>query len=558
MFLRLLSFVPLIWGLNHYFYSAVIPGDLGDARFNMYILEHGFRWLSGQDASFWSAPFFYPATDVVAYSDNLLGSLPIYAIFREFHMNREASFQMWNITVFILNYLASYWVMRRLGVSLWGTMAGSYVFTFGLPVMGQVGHAQLFARFMVPIGIYYWLKFLETRYLKDWSLALVALLWQIYLGIYTGYFLGMAFVLISVCRWYILRPPSLPNAPFLKKLSRVGLEVFLALKNMLSNLKNPTVRPFILALGIFVGGLVPLGIAYGTVEVEMGGRSWGEISSQLPHIASFFRAPQSQVYGSIMNWGQNLPLSGEHMIFVGIIPFLCLVLFPLWIRRRYEDANYLTLKILWLAVVVFSICTLDVCGISLYWFIAHLPGVNAIRGVTRFSLVMLFPVALIMSTMLSHMLEAVHQIISHRIPALGKLIFLVSLGVVSLVVIDQLSDFPSYPKKETFERVQHLKDEIREAMVRQGLNLERIVVWSNPSESQFPFSQIDTMLASQDLGIPTVNGYSGNVPSGYPLDLFFLVKDKKCNALREWVNRHQESFSKKAILVVGDPCSNVK
>ena len=34
-----------------------IPGDLGDARFNNYILEHGHRYLTGEVSSFWDAPF---------------------------------------------------------------------------------------------------------------------------------------------------------------------------------------------------------------------------------------------------------------------------------------------------------------------------------------------------------------------------------------------------------------------------------------------------------------------------------------------------------------------
>ena len=50
------SFVLLfIIGLFGYLLPAVglftmIPGDLGDARFNSVVLEHGFQWLTGQVA----------------------------------------------------------------------------------------------------------------------------------------------------------------------------------------------------------------------------------------------------------------------------------------------------------------------------------------------------------------------------------------------------------------------------------------------------------------------------------------------------------------------------
>lgn len=34
-----------------------IPGDLGDARLNSYILEHGYKYLTGQAPSYWNAGF---------------------------------------------------------------------------------------------------------------------------------------------------------------------------------------------------------------------------------------------------------------------------------------------------------------------------------------------------------------------------------------------------------------------------------------------------------------------------------------------------------------------
>src|SRR5271166_5510507 len=41
-----------------------LPGDQYDAHFNLYVLEHGWQWLSGIQPSFWNAPFFYPEPNV--------------------------------------------------------------------------------------------------------------------------------------------------------------------------------------------------------------------------------------------------------------------------------------------------------------------------------------------------------------------------------------------------------------------------------------------------------------------------------------------------------------
>src|ERR1041385_3554406 len=67
-----------------------LPGDLYDARLNLYFLEHGYKWISGQTGhSFLDAPFFYPVRRVLAYSDNLAGSLPFYVPWRWLGFDRE-------------------------------------------------------------------------------------------------------------------------------------------------------------------------------------------------------------------------------------------------------------------------------------------------------------------------------------------------------------------------------------------------------------------------------------------------------------------------------------
>lgn len=551
----LFSVLPLIWGEMHYFNYYSIAGDLGDSRFNMYVLEHGFRWMVGKDLAFWSAPFFYPARDVIAYSDNLLGSLPFYAVFRWMHYSRESAFQLWMIASFFLNYVLSYWVMRKFGLSMIGAIIGSYLFTFGLPVMGQVGHAQLFARFMVPIGLYFWLKFLEKKRLRDWSIALGALLWQIYMGIYTGYFLGVAYVLTFASRWFILQSYPKHNDSMKKKVIELFRGAIRDIQNSLALLNKSFCRPFLWIFGAFIIGLLPLVIAYGSVATKMGGRSWNEISSMLPRISSYFRAPQSMVYGQYFHWGDGLPLPWEHMIFVGFIPFFCLVIFPFWIRTMpYNEMQFQSLRIFWGSLVFIFFLTLEVGKFSLYWPIAHLPGADAIRAVTRFTLVMLFPVGIITGAMLSTIMEKISSSLSLKVASGRRSIFyLLSIGIIFLLVKDQLSDFPSYSKKLTLERVSRVKADMLTAMQKSGRSTDQVIVWVNKFNNQFFERQIDAMLSAQDLGIPTVNGYSGNVPRKYSEDLFYLSRNK-CTGLDLWIRRHAQKFKNRTLLIIGDQC----
>ena len=53
------------WGLEY------LPGDLGDTRFNLFVLEHGKQFLLGEVQQYWSAGFMHPEPEVITLSDNL-------------------------------------------------------------------------------------------------------------------------------------------------------------------------------------------------------------------------------------------------------------------------------------------------------------------------------------------------------------------------------------------------------------------------------------------------------------------------------------------------------
>ena len=62
-----------------------VQSDLGDNRFNNYMLEHAYLWLGGAPghSDFWSPPFFFPARNIAAYSDVFLSVAPIYGAGRK-------------------------------------------------------------------------------------------------------------------------------------------------------------------------------------------------------------------------------------------------------------------------------------------------------------------------------------------------------------------------------------------------------------------------------------------------------------------------------------------
>ena len=558
IFIALMFFLPLMIGLFCFFHSQTILGDLGDARFNMYILEHGYRWLSGLAPSYWSASFFFPAKNVVAFSDNLLGSMPIYALSRWLGNNRESSYQQWLILCFILNYASSYWVLRQWAISLIGALAGAYLFTFGLPVMAQIGHPQLIPRFMVPIGFYFWIRFFITRRPLYFSISLGALLWQIYIGIYTGFFLGLSFLfclfalLPSPKNFFLLRS----HFSFRKKTAQ---DLYLFLKITALRFAGRDFRYYWVAIALFLLGLLPLAIPYSEAARTVGTHSWNDISLQLPRIASYFRGPESILYGKEMNFGNTLPLPGEQQLFLGWIPIASLISFALIGRYRIEKQNPFPSRILIGSVFISIIMTLDIHGLSLYWFISRLPGAGAIRGVSRIILVMLFPISAILGYCITRFEEIDRFLSEDKRNPYSKWRLIGVVAVVPLLIIDQMSIVPSFGKDSSRGRIESLKNELQNTIKNDHFqkNYNNNVFWINQGSGNFVETQIDAMLAGQDLGWKTINGYSGNLPLDYGVQMFFL-KSGKCREFARWIHSHKNAFNGKNVVIVGKPCKGWK
>src|SRR5690554_544466 len=106
-----------------------IFGDLVDGRLNNYFLEHGFRFVIGHYHSFWSPSFYFPVENVLVYSDNHIGTLPLYSFYRLLGLDIETAYQAWIISIFILNGLSAYLVLRLSNFNILGSLIGAMIFT---------------------------------------------------------------------------------------------------------------------------------------------------------------------------------------------------------------------------------------------------------------------------------------------------------------------------------------------------------------------------------------------------------------------------------------------
>ncbi len=484
-----------------------IPGDFGDARFNNYILEHGYLWISGVNESFWDAPFMYPFKNVIAFSDNLLGTMPFYAFFRFLGSDRETAFQLWILLLFALNFFCCYWALNKWAQNRILAAVGAYVFTFSIYILGQLNHIQLTPRFMVPLVLYWtWVYFKEGSS-RHFAYALFGLVYQFYCGVYLGFFLILAqfFMLVSV---FVVER----DWKFFKRFVNL----------------NWCVKH----VGIIVGTvllMLPLMLPYVEIRSTTPERIYEELANSMPRIQSYFFAhPGAKMWGILTEHGKTICEPWWfHWLFVGALPWLTLLLLPFAVyRSKGKTESRRLILVVALALVLTILFTVRIGGVSLYIVIFNLPGFNSIRSLNRIINVEVVFLILLMVIVYKALLDN---------SKLRSLIWVLPI----IVIVDNLI-IP-----ENVIRFEKAVAQVNVSVIKNSISrnfkpgYKAIAYMPYFKGEQLFKTHLEVMLAAQELHIPCVNGYSGY----HPMTFSHFFEQINKSGLKEWCNSNQISTS---------------
>jgi hypothetical protein len=160
---------------------------------------------------------------------------------------------------------------------------------------------------------------------------------------------------------------------------------------------------------------------------------------------------------------------------------------------------------------VLFLSTLNIRGYSPYTRLIFLPGVSAIRAVTRIVLVLLFPAALAVACGIAQLQRWLADK-RGAVPAA-----LVAVALVVLVVVEQTMDAASasrWTKPQCQQRVAALVEEVLQRDPTARLFVD-VRANGRKNSGEEISQQLTAMAAAQRLGIPTLNGYSGWSPQGW-------------------------------------------
>ncbi len=484
---------------------SVMPGDKGDSRFNNYILEHGYNFMTGKVNNYWDAPFMYPEKNAMAYSDNLLGTVPLYSLFRVMKCDRETSFQLWFLSLFVLNFICAYWALKKWSESTLLSAVGAYIFAFSIFILTHINHAQVFPRFMIPLIIYWFWNWINTKNIKSFYLFTAGIVYQFYCGIYLGFFIVYILLFVFISYLIVYRDKQL------FKWIKEGKILFK--------------HSFTILIAILL--LTPMFIPYMEISSRFGYRNFDEVISYIPTWRSYFSAiPESAVW-RFLSWhirdqGGNW---WELFLFPGLIAYCGILLFPLAYRKATNKKELLFILLSLLLLVVF---TLNINGFTLYKFFFNLPGFGSMRSINRIINAEIILIVILMVAVLKVFEKSKYKNILLLLPL--------------LVVIDNSTSYweRQYKKQEVQQREKETKDRIQKYVIGN----KAIAYQHYNLIGQEPYNHLDVMIACQDLNVPCVNAYTGLYPNKFK----GFFNGEGLDSLTAWLSVNNKSINEVVVV----------
>jgi hypothetical protein len=509
LFLGLLAIV-----FNLYIYRTVFSGNLigepFDARLMITLHEHMWRWLNGL-VSFRDTEFFYPYNTGLGFSDVFLVQGILYSVFRLLGFDSLSSWI--NITLLLVivgnlgwvaiarKFLDKFIIQILFVLTMISSLSFVNYFTFNANIVGYT-YLSWLVLFLINIKDE---KKSNKRHIKI-SLFIIALLIYALSCWYGTFFLLLTFFSYSII--FVIKKRFKLN--FKYKIDKKVVSIYLFFS------------PLILFL-IWLFYYVYISIA---LQPQ---RSIDELIRNSPRIQQIFKGAHpklrdidgaifSKVYefldlDKIIIYGNELGDWGGGLGLILPLATIFVIILSFFKRKLIKDYS-------WILAIIISYCYLVVFGkdYSIHsYFFEIVPGVNSIRSPSRYIILVGF--AAIFTT----------YFVLNKIYTSSKNTRIKSILLVLLLTL--LLDQIRAPFKG-WERSEFINSELisMESEIQRNCDY---FYYDRPGG--WWFDQIEALSFAVQIGVPTVNGYSGAYPPGYPIEPWNSIEDPL--RIFDWIDK---------------------
>lgn len=489
----------------------LVMGNDGDGRLQVYLNEHWFQVFHGK-ASWLNPPFFYPVRGLLGWSDTFFLYQVFYSPLRLFGADPFLAMQLTIVLLSLVGF-ASFYGLARLGFGsgrpLALTLALAFVFSNQLWL--HAGSFQDNGVWLVPLvalcGVAAWDAAGEGRHLRSGLLGFACgglAIMLVYSTFYVGYFSFISGVILLVAALAVGRARFVravltgvvrrwPAVVCAAAGFGIGLGAFIA--TYLAAQRESPADNYAIALA-YAGRLRDV------INIGGGNVIWSSVIHSAVHRVNLHSteltyAPTPALWMAALGGG-----------------ILCA--WWLWSGRTANPVAARAAVVLAITAVIMALVPLHTQHLTMWAVIHHLPGAKAMRAIDRAQIVtglLAFLAAAAAATELFERVawSEVRRYRSHRTSR--RWLFYPAMTVLGLIVVEQLNTSDT---SLVSRRVQNaLLASVRAAPP--GCRTF-FVIDSQDSHRRFFEYQIDAMLVSQKLSLPTINGYTAYNPTGWDLE----------------------------------------
>ena len=338
-----------------------------------------------------------------------------------------------------------------------------------------MAHAQVFARFPIPLMLGYLYLFNQSHRLKHLYAALLFWVWQWYCGIYLGFLSLMVFVLGFALSFF-----------------NKGYSVFK------SNSRWYKIGLLCLPL-VGLLAVLPLAIPYLQRARQVSMHAYPLVADSIPTLWSYFSSWKGSLFWDVLfGWYTHVPAYWDHMIFPGMMAWGGIAF---WMFRALKNPRKSNLFLLLIFLGLFvSVLRLGDYSIYKLWY--QVPGFASMKSLGRIINVHL----IFFGAGLAYALQTLNQRFPQKRTLMGILCML-------FLVLDNYVQPDNIHRREkhlSLQRINKICFELQKYPLAKIFSYEPL----HPEGLGADY-QLDAMLAAQRTGKTCINGYSATSPGAF-------------------------------------------
>jgi len=498
-----------LWFWRHINFSGKgsFPGDVGDARYTTVLYEHWYQFLTGHTALSQTL-FFYPTHDTLVFSDSFFLQGLVHSVFRFMGLN---VINAWLISTVLLQLFSAYSAVVMAHKLKLRTLPGAILviyWSYNSTMWAQTSHVQ---HVMYPfIG---WIILACFGYIRARTpiqkTGYLALTLNLILILALSSTYPFIFLLVFLCLGTLLY--ALKNFSKFHHITKSHLITFLKATSLPILLSLPLLFVF---LKIYI-----LDTNYST------DREATAVSFFSPTLTDVIEVPSDNlVFGRVTQKLLSYGLPGTGESGMGFTPFFLLLLFisaGIMLRKIIKiDKKLMTTPVVLLivAAIVELLILKDARGFS-FWFLTfeQLPGFGSLRALSRIHTFQYMAGALAIAIILNKYIDNFGPLKKiGRVKLNQSLIILMSpLLIFALIVAESTPNIGQWTAKEMhFVKITKKSEAVFKNCESFSLVPSDVQMGKRPMFAWL----IDAQVLSMDYSKPTLQGYSGGVPTDYGID----------------------------------------